>query len=130
MSSHDFGGPGVTPNGGHLAPALSHASAASGVGIDDLRKLCTFRLSFVKGYGPDYKNRKSIVETPCWIQVQFHRGLQVLDELLQSKRRHDVQHRNTPGAGSVTSGLQPHTAEVNRPGSTPSRESGLLTLCS
>ena len=74
-------------NGGHLAPALSHASAASGFGIDDLRKLCMFRFSFVKGYGKDsyYKNRKTITETPCWIQVQLHRGLQVLDELLKAK---------------------------------------------
>ena len=31
------------PNGGHLAPALSHANAASGIGIDDLRKWCSFR---------------------------------------------------------------------------------------
>jgi len=76
---------GSTTIGGHLAPALSHANAASGVGIDDLRKLCTFRLSFVKGYGPDYPRRKSIMDTPCWIQIQLHRGLQVLDELLQSK---------------------------------------------
>ena len=74
-------------NGGHLAPALSHASAASGFGIDDLRKLCMFRFSFVKGYGKDekYKNRNTITETPCWIQVQLHRGLQVLDELLKAK---------------------------------------------
>ena len=40
---------GGIPNGGHLAPALSHATAASGFGIDDLRKFCTFHLSFVKG---------------------------------------------------------------------------------
>ena len=40
---------GGVPNGGHLAPALSHATAASGFGIDDLRKFCTFHLSFVKG---------------------------------------------------------------------------------
>ena len=43
---------GGVPNGGHLAPALSHATAASGFGIDDLRKSCTFHLSFVKGIKP------------------------------------------------------------------------------
>ena len=51
LNSQNLGnGNGVgVPNGGHLAPALSHATAASGFGIDDLRKFCTFHLSFVKG---------------------------------------------------------------------------------
>ena len=31
------------PNGGHLAPAISHATAASGFGIDELRKACIIR---------------------------------------------------------------------------------------
>ena len=50
---------GGVPNGGHLAPALSHATAASGFGIGDLRKFCTFHLSFVKGIKPvrDIKKR-------------------------------------------------------------------------
>lgn len=79
------------PNGGHLAPAISHAAAAAGIGIDDLRRLCILRLAFVKGWGPDYK-RKTIKETPCWIEVHLHRALQVLDEVLllavpQDKKR-------------------------------------------
>ena len=41
------------------------------------------RLSFVKGWGPDY-NRKSIKETPCWIEVHLHRALQILDEVILS----------------------------------------------
>ena len=45
--------------GGHLAPAISHATAAAGIGIDDLRRQCIIRLSFVKGWGPDYQ-RKTI----------------------------------------------------------------------
>ena len=54
-------GAGVTSMvvGGHLAPAISHATAAAGIGIDDLRRQCIIRLSFVKGWGPDYQ-RKTI----------------------------------------------------------------------
>ncbi len=66
-----------------LAPALSLSAAAAGIGVDDLRRLCILRLSFVKGWGPDY-NRKSIKETPCWIEVHLHRALQLLDEVLHS----------------------------------------------
>ena len=67
--------------GGHLAPAISHATAAAGIGIDDLRRQCIIKVSFVKGWGPDYR-RKSIKETPCWVEVHLHRALQLLDEFL------------------------------------------------
>ncbi|KAK9884237.1 hypothetical protein WA026_005187 [Henosepilachna vigintioctopunctata] len=67
---------------GGIAPAIS-LSAATGIGVDDLRKLCILRLSFVKGWGPDYP-RQSIKETPCWIEVHLHRALQLLDEVLHT----------------------------------------------
>jgi len=73
--------PGLQAVGG-IAPVVS-LSSATGIGVDDFRRLCMLRLSFVKGWGPDY-NRKTIKETPCWIEVQLHRALLLADELLHS----------------------------------------------
>uniref|UniRef100_A0A4W4G7F4 Mothers against decapentaplegic homolog n=1 Tax=Electrophorus electricus TaxID=8005 RepID=A0A4W4G7F4_ELEEL len=72
-------GPGSV---GGIAPAISF-SAAAGIGVDDLRRLCILRLSFVKGWGPDYP-RHSIKQTPCWVEVHLHRALQLLDEVLHT----------------------------------------------
>ncbi|XP_046649745.1 mothers against decapentaplegic homolog 4-like [Daphnia pulicaria] len=65
-----------------MPPPIS-LTAAAGIGVDDLRRLCILRLSFVKGWGPDYP-RNSIKETPCWIEVHLHRALQLLDEVLHT----------------------------------------------
>lgn len=70
------------PNSQIGAPSRN-LTAAAGIGVDDLRRLCILRLSFVKGWGPDYP-RTSIKETPCWIEVHLHRALQLLDEVLHT----------------------------------------------
>lgn len=55
----------------------------AGTGVDDLRRVCcTLAISFVKGWGSGY-HRSSIKETPCWIEVQLHRPLQLLNALLR-----------------------------------------------
>uniref|UniRef100_A0A3B1IFM9 Mothers against decapentaplegic homolog n=1 Tax=Astyanax mexicanus TaxID=7994 RepID=A0A3B1IFM9_ASTMX len=79
-------GPGSV---GGIAPAIS-LSAAAGIGVDDLRRLCILRMSFVKGWGPDYP-RQSIKETPCWIEIHLHRAFQLLDEVLHTMPIADPQ---------------------------------------
>ena len=72
-------------NGGTAGGSNGGVGTANGSGlnIDDLRKLCRLRFSFVKGWGPDYP-RKTILETPCWCEVQLNRPLQYLDQLINS----------------------------------------------
>ncbi|XP_075884817.1 mothers against decapentaplegic homolog 4-like isoform X2 [Nelusetta ayraudi] len=73
------GTPGPSSEGG-VASTLGGHSAA-GLSVDDLRRMCIVRLSFVKGWGCDYP-RHSIKDTPCWLEVHLHRALQLLDQVL------------------------------------------------
>ncbi|CAG9535890.1 unnamed protein product [Cercopithifilaria johnstoni] len=70
---------------GYLPPANIASSLIEhvGTGVDDLRRVCCIiAISFVKGWGAGY-NRTSIKETPCWVELQLHRPLQLLDQLLK-----------------------------------------------
>lgn len=74
----------VAGTGGLLTSSNSDQLAEAAIGVDDLRRFCILSMSFVKGWGLDYP-RNSIKDCPCWVEVQLHRALQLLDELLQLK---------------------------------------------
>ena len=79
---------------------------AKGIGVDDLRRLCILRLSFVKGWGPDYR-RQSIKETPCWVEITLHRALQLLDNVLHNLPSEQQIQENI-------SGTTPFNAHLDR----------------
>lgn len=55
--------------------------ATRGLGVDDLRRFCTIRISLGKGYGLGYQ-RSTIEQSPCWLEIRVTRALQVLDEIM------------------------------------------------
>ena len=67
-------------NSQDFAKRLADAVHLGYEAVSELQKQCTVRMSFIKGWGADYR-RSQITSTPCWIEINIHGPMQWLDKV-------------------------------------------------
>ena len=81
-------------NNQRFADALIEAVKGGYHTVNALVSHCSFRISFVKGWGGSYP-RQEVTSIPCWIEVNLHGPLQWLDDVLTQMRPPDVRPTST-----------------------------------